>query len=148
MLPPTAQQPQTTHNAPQKFTDPRSIQPRHRPHTTPSTDAPYQPVKTSENNIRRPQRGGLIRALTQGSQNPRNLAPQPTSTVPVIDRPRESLETATQNSLYGYLDDDVNIPKPLTAEDLNTPINEPIPTASSVPVIPVDREEFSGLLGG
>lgn len=94
---------------------------------------------------RTPQRGGLIRALTQQDAGAAHTtAPQqrPQTTAPL------SYEEASQQSLYGHLNDDVARPKVLKAEDFNIPNDQPIPTVQSVPVKPVNREAFSGLAGG
>ena len=147
-LPPRAPQYQNQQNTPrQQFADPRLIQQFNRTQTPPPPTPSVAPVKTSENTITRPQRGGLIQALTQGGQTNGTPTPQPRQKAPILNTPVESVETAIHKSLYGHLNDDVAIPKPLTLEDLNIPDDKPIPTAASVPVTPIDREEFSGLAG-
>ena len=111
--------------------------------TARDTTAPQQ-------NIQAPRRGGLIQALTQ----PRNRAPltaqsQATRPQATLLPPRPvTVEEASQRSLYGHLNDDVATPKQLTLQDLATPNDQPIPTVTSVPVKPIDRESFSGLAGG
>lgn len=143
-LPPRAPQYQNEqYTSGQQHADPRLIQQFNRSQTATATP----PVKTSENNRAQSQRGGLIKALTQGSQNnPSQPAQRPQFTRGLSTQPA-SLEVATQRSLYGHLNDDVAVPKPLSAEDLNTPNDQPIPTVSSVPVKPVDQEEFPHLAG-
>lgn len=94
--------------------------------------------------INRPQRGGLIRALTgQDALTPQSTAPHNTPPTTAL-----SYEDASQQSLYGHLNDDVAAPKVLKAEDFNIPNDQPIPTVHSVPVKPVNRETFTGLAGG
>ena len=48
----------------------------------------------------------------------------------------------------GHLNDDVLIPKSLSAEDWDKPLDEAISTVSSVPIKPVETESFPGLAGG
>ncbi|MEP6342511.1 MAG: hypothetical protein ABJ275_04280 [Maricaulaceae bacterium] len=127
----------------QQHADPRLIQQFNDSRTTTVTP----PLKTSENNRPLSQRGGLLKALTQGSQNNPIHTPQHTQLTHGLNTQPESLEVATQRSLYGHLNDDVTVPKPLSIEDLNTPNDQPIPTVSSVPVTPVAQEEFPYLAG-
>ncbi len=99
-----------------------------------------------------PRPGSLLHALTAPNnqiapaQRPaaqqKQRRPQPQETR------RLSAEEAGQKSLYGHLNDDVTAPKILTQEDLNIPNDQAIPTVQSVPVKPVDRQNFSGLAGG
>jgi len=62
--------------------------------------------------------------------------------------PPASYGPPTSSNLYGHLNDDVLVPKTLTPEDLSGPADEAIPTVSSVPVIPVERGNFTSLAGG
>ena len=145
-LPPRAPQSQHNSNINSKtYADPRLQHQDSRSQAAPIAAAPATAAQARSNaaHPQRAQRGGLLRALTQSPQTAPVQAPQQ-----AFKAPRESVDVATQKSLYGHLNDDVAIPKPLTAADLNTPVNEPIPTVSSVPVIAVDREAFSGLAGG
>jgi hypothetical protein len=127
-----------------------------RPQALPLAQQPQQPQTAQA-----PRRGGLIRALTGEAPNAQPRAPLPpqASAAPpkayAAQRPqrlantaRLSAEEAGQRSLYGHLNDDVAVPKVLTAEDLALPNDQAIPTVTSVPVKPVNREAFTGLAGG
>lgn len=164
-LPPRAPQARQNRAIPQQAAPPSAADPRlqrqvsaaRNPAPTiasqltalPQTQAPHvqQPVQTRAAHA--PRRGGLIKALTQSG----NLAPQAAPQAglqpfsPANARPL-TVEEASQKSLYGHLNDDVSIPKPITPDDFNVPEDQPIPTVTSVPVKPVDRESFSGLAGG
>jgi len=94
----------------------------------------------------RPQRGGLIRALTgQDAASSQGIPPQ---NIASQRDTRPAAPDASQQSLYGHLNDDVAAPKVLNAEDFDIPSDQPIPTVQSVPVKPVNREAFAGLAGG
>lgn len=109
--------------------------------------APSVPASSGPHAQQAPRRGSLIQALTQS--NTAAPTPQsPTQQYSALPTRSISVEEARQKSLYGHLNDDVQIPKPLTLEDLSVSDDQPIPTVSSVPVIPVDRSNFSGLAGG
>ena len=99
------------------------------------------------------RRGSLIEALTQPSAAPqppqaRARAAQPLQQTGTYQGRPLSVEAATQRSLYGHLNDDVSVPRQLSPKDLEGSDDLPIPTVTSVPVIPVDRESFTGLAGG
>jgi len=148
-------------NAPQSIAPRGQADPRRQPQQYPapqqnSASASQEQAQLGpQAQINRPQRGGLIRALTgqdgaiAQSTAPHNIASQ--QTAPLDNTPPTtalSYEDASQQSLYGHLNDDVAAPKVLNAEDFNIPNDQPIPTVQSVPVIPVNREAFTGLAGG
>jgi len=53
----------------------------------------------------------------------------------------------TQESLFGYLHDDVAAPAPADPVALNN-ANAPVATSVAVPVTPVSEEKLKGLAGG
>ncbi len=140
---PTNQQPSYQYSAPAIPQAPFTAQPTFSPQAPRSYQAPYaQPAMSPQGMPTAPQPPMPAPAMMpqtfghQYAQAPQAM-PQP---------PMTSYQA--QQSLFGSLHDDVNVPRTLEPQNIPTDPNMPIPTVSSVPTQTIVTHSMPGMMAG